>query len=66
METRAEGLARQLEEGYHVRVLVPCYQEPLDILTATLFGALTADLPGGCRRTVYLCDDSADPAKREW
>ena len=28
--------------------------------------ALTAPLPAGCSRTVYLCDDGRDRRKRKW
>ena len=42
---------------YHVRVLVPCYKEDLEIVQRTVLAALDAELPAGCARTVYLCDD---------
>ena len=42
---------------YHIRVLVPCYREELEIVQRTVLAALDADLPAGCARTVYLCDD---------
>lgn len=51
---------------YHVRVLVPCYKESLDILRRTIMAAYDADLPEGCSRTIYLCDDGKDPKKRKW
>ncbi|KAK9846433.1 hypothetical protein WJX81_003716 [Elliptochloris bilobata] len=51
---------------YHVRVLVPCYREELEIVQRTVLAALDADLPAGCARTVYLCDDGKDPEKRKW
>lgn len=65
-ETKEEGMQRAVKEPYHVRVLVPCYKEPLEILQQTLMGALSAALPKGCRRTVYLCDDGKDQDKRLW
>ena len=43
--------------AYVVRVLVPCYREELQIVARTVLAALAADLPAGCARTVYLCDD---------
>ncbi len=43
--------------AYHVRVLVPCYREELEIVARTVLAALAADLPASCARTVYLCDD---------
>ena len=51
---------------YHVRVLVPCYKESLDIVACTLTAAAAAPLPAGVKRTVYLCDDGKDKAKRAW
>ena len=49
---------------YHVRVLVPCYQEPLALIRKTIEAALDAELPKGVNRTIYLCDDGKDPQKR--
>ena len=51
---------------YHIRVLVPCYSEPLAIVAKTLEAAQAAYLPYGVRCTVYLCDDGKDPKKRRW
>ena len=51
---------------YHVRVLVPCYKEELEICQRTVLAAASAPLPAGCKRTVYLCDDGRDKAKRDW
>ena len=51
---------------YHVRVLVPCYKEELEICQRTVLAAAAAPLPAGCRRTVYLCDDGRDKDKRDW
>ena len=28
--------------------------------------AYDAQLPEGCSRTIYLCDDGKDPKKRKW
>jgi hypothetical protein len=50
--------------GYHVRVLIPCYKEPLEVIQKTLLAAMYAPLPLGCRRTVYLLDDGRDADKR--
>ena len=55
-----------VDHPYHVRVLVPVYKESLDIVVKTINGARAAKLPAGCGRTVYLCDDGRDPAKRRW
>ena len=27
---------------------------------------LEAEVPEGCQRTIYLCDDGKDPLKRDW
>ena len=51
---------------YHVRILVPVYKESLDIVAKTISAALAAKMPQGCGRTVYLCDDGKDAAKRRW
>ncbi|KAK9904260.1 hypothetical protein WJX75_007984 [Coccomyxa subellipsoidea] len=51
---------------YHVRVLVPCYKEPLEITARTVQAAYNARLPAGCDLTIYLCDDGKDPQKRKW
>jgi endoglucanase len=51
---------------FHVRVLVPCYKEGMGTITATINAALSAPLPPGVRRTLYLCDDGKDPNKKRW
>lgn len=51
---------------YHMRVVVPCYKESLEILRRTVMAAYDATLPAGCARTIYLCDDGKDPKKRKW
>ena len=56
----------QVKLNYHVRVLVPCYKEELEIIQKTVLAALDAPLPAGCARTIYLCDDGKDPEKRAW
>jgi len=54
-------------QPYHVRVVVPCYKESLDILRRTVIAARDAPMPLGCSgKTVYLCDDGRDPKKRKW
>ena len=45
---------------------MPCYREKLDMVQCTVIAALTADLPAGTTRTVYMCDDGNDPEKRAW
>ncbi|KAK9810557.1 hypothetical protein WJX73_000559 [Symbiochloris irregularis] len=51
---------------YHIRVMVPCYKEDLDIVQRTITAAAAAELPRGCHRTIYLCDDGKDQEKRRW
>ena len=40
---------------YHVRVMVPCYSEPLDSLSTTCEAAQRAALPAGCRVSGFSC-----------
>ena len=47
--------------NYHVRVLIPCYREPLNIVSKTILAAHDAVLPAGCQCHVYVCDDGRDP-----
>jgi dihydropteroate synthase len=49
--------------SFHVRVMVPCYKEPVAVIRDTLTAALKASLPPGVKRTVYLCDDGKDKEK---
>ena len=51
---------------YHIRVLIPCYKEPLDVISKTVMAALFAQLPANCKRTVYLCDDGKDIEKKQF
>lgn len=39
---------------YHIRVIVPCYKEPLDVIAKTVQAALYAVIPAGCKRTGVL------------
>ena len=39
---------------FHVRVLIPCYSESLEIVSATALAARRATLPPGVRRTGEL------------
>ena len=64
-EATPKALVR-LRHDYHVRVLVPCYKEDTSILQRTCACALACQLPPGCSRTVYLCDDGKSPDKRKW
>ena len=58
--------ALQTKGRYHVRVLVPCYRESLEIVARTCQAAWNAKLPVGCDRTIYLCDDGKEASKRKW
>ncbi len=48
---------------FDVRVLVPCYKEAIEVVENTLRATLNADVPHNTTRTIYLCDDGADPTK---
>ncbi|KAK9785109.1 hypothetical protein WJX73_003901 [Symbiochloris irregularis] len=64
-DEHSPGLTK-VQQQYHVRVLVPCYKESLEIVARTVHAAYNAVLPSGCQRTIYLCDDGKDAAKRAW
>lgn len=66
IETQEEGLQREMKEPYHIRVCIPCYREPLELLQLTVTGALEAPVPRHCRKTIYLCDDGRDTEKQKW
>lgn len=36
---------------YHIRVIIPCYKEPLDVIQKTVTAALVAPIPASCSRT---------------
>lgn len=55
-----------LRRQYHVRVLIPCYLEPLSIISRTVLAAMKARRPGNCMVTIYLCDDGKMSDKRKW
>ena len=59
-------MCAQVVNSYHVRVLVPCYKEDLEIVAKTIQAAYNARLPDNCSRTIYLCDDGKDKRKRKW
>jgi endoglucanase len=58
--------AGQCEAPRALHVLVPCYDEALPLVAATVLAAARAPLPPCVTRTVYLCDDGGDAAKRAW
>ena len=45
VEAAAKGQAATTEVAYHVRVVIPCYKEPLDVITKTFMASLYAALP---------------------
>jgi hypothetical protein len=50
---------------FDVRVLVPCYKESVEVVENTLRATLNADMPHNSTRTIYVCDDGADPIKEQ-
>ena len=58
--------ALQTKHRYHVRVLIPCYNETQEMVAATVQAAYNAKMPAGCDKTIYLCDDGKDKNKRKW
>jgi endoglucanase len=65
-DIEAAGAGAPLRRRYHVRVLVPCYTEPLAIVQRTVLAARRAAIPPGCEVTIYLCDDGKRPEKRRF
>lgn len=59
------GLTK-VEHMYHVRVLIPCYKESLELVGKVVQALYNGLLPDGVARTIYLCDDGKDPKKRKW
>ena len=45
-------------QPYHVHVIIPCYKDSLTDMKNTLLSALSATMPPGCTRTIFLVDDS--------
>jgi hypothetical protein len=62
----AAGAPKPTILDYHIRVVIPCYKEPLDVISKTVVAALYAPIPANCRRTVYLLDDGRDGEKRKF
>jgi len=54
-----------LDRSFVVRILVPCYKEPLEIIQKTITAALNLNYDSS-RLFVYLCDDGADDNKMNW
>jgi len=55
---RKEYIDHPITRRFHVRVLIPCYSESLEIVSATALAARRATLPPGVRRTgtsLYAC-----------
>lgn len=65
---QADGQSFEVTEDvsdYIVRILVPCYNEPLEIVRATVMSAINQVHPEG-KLFVYLCDDGNHPELRVW
>ena len=62
----SQGLPAYTALNYHIRVVIPCYKEPLDVVTRTFLAAMYASMPINCKRTIYLLDDGKDPEKKEF
>lgn len=39
-----------VEISYHIRVIIPCYKESLELIQRTVTAALDATLPANCLR----------------
>jgi endoglucanase len=44
----------KVDHHYHIRVLVPCYRESLELVQRTVTAALGAQLPTNCKRCAVL------------
>jgi len=51
-------------QRYRVRILIPCYNEPAEMVRQTVLAALAMKYPAHMLY-VYLCDDGADASKRQ-
>ena len=66
IEAASKGQSATTILNYHVRVVIPCYKEPLEVVSKTFMAAMYATLPVNCCRTVYLLDDGRDADKRRF
>ena len=57
---------RRTERKYHIRVLIPCYKENLEIVSHTVMACYYAPVPVNCKKTIYVLDDGNDPNKEKW
>jgi len=64
VEAACKGQAAITAVGYHVRVVIPCYKEPLEVIQKTFMAALYAALPANCRRTGKFNDSLAHSCSR--
>lgn len=55
--TPPHELLAEHEYDFTLRILVPCYNEGLEIIQQTVLAAAQADMPIGCTKHIYLCDD---------
>lgn len=66
IEAANKGQSATTILNYHVRIVIPCYKEPLEVISKTFMAAMYATLPANCRRTVYLLDDGRYADKRRF
>lgn len=65
---KVDGVEFEVHEdvsNFTVRILVPCYNEPLHIIKATVLSAINQVHPEG-KLFVYLCDDGNHTELKNW
>ena len=45
------GAPARTSLSYHIRVLIPCYKEPLDVISKTFLASMYCAIPVNCKRT---------------
>jgi cellulose synthase/poly-beta-1,6-N-acetylglucosamine synthase-like glycosyltransferase len=65
-DIKAQETVSKFRRQYHIRVLIPCYSEPLAIVQRTILAARRAIVPPGCELTIYLCDDGKKSNKQKF
>jgi len=51
IEDALKGQTSVTAVNYHIRVVIPCYKEPLEVISKTFMASMYAALPCNCRRT---------------
>lgn len=46
-----KGFPAHTQLNYHIRVVIPCYKEPLEVIAKTVLAALYVPIPQNCTRT---------------